>query len=67
MQHFAAQGYKQGLNYLTETNFKKGLHLLKAQIVECNLNPTLSNDFWKYVPYMTKSMMNIDTKIYLIV
>tara|TARA_Y100001970_G_scaffold271215_1_gene366103 strand:+ start:9 stop:980 length:972 start_codon:yes stop_codon:yes gene_type:complete len=67
MKNYAIPGYKEGLNYLTENRFKNGLRYFQSQVVECNLKPSFTNKFWGYAPYMTRSMMNIDTEIYLIV
>ena len=59
-------GYRQGINYLSDKKFRRGLFKLQSQMLEGNVTPSMNSDQWTIAPKMITSLKNINDKIYLI-
>lgn len=59
-------GYKQGLNYLTDKDYRDGLHKLQSQILDGALSPTTPPQHWVLAPNMITALAGIDEEIYVV-
>lgn len=65
---FALQppGYKEGLDYLTEAKFRKGLFELQSRVRDMRFPHGASVGHWAAAPDMTRARYNISKDIYVI-
>lgn len=59
-------GYAQGMNYLVEAAYRKGLYTLQSQVLDGALTLTTPAAHWSVAPDVITSLMSIDADIYVI-
>ena len=59
-------GYREGIHYLSETNYRRGLYELQSRILDGTTSPTMRFENWSVAPNMIKSLANIADEIYVV-
>lgn len=60
-------GYRNGINYLSNENFQKGLWDLQSQMKEATLIPKTPSMHWGVASDMIRSMSKISDQIYFVI
>ena len=61
-----APGYKEGLNFTSELNYRAGLYKLQSQILDASLSPRTPDSSWSIAPNMITALADIDDSIYVV-
>ena len=61
-------GYAEGMNYVSENNYRSGIHQLQSQLRDGHpASPTVSDAHWLLTPNMMTALANIDDQIYVVI
>jgi hypothetical protein len=59
-------GYAEGLNYLSEAPYRRGLYSIQSQILDGVIPPITPSGYWSVAPNMITALIDISDEIYVI-
>ena len=59
-------GYREGINFVSDRNYRDGLYKLQSQMLDGCVPPTTDPSHWSIAPNMITAISNIADDIYLI-
>jgi hypothetical protein len=59
-------GYREGLNFVREDDYRAGLYKLQSQILDASLTPRTPDASWSVAPNMITALADISDSIYVV-
>jgi hypothetical protein len=59
-------GYKEALNFMTDSSYRDGRHELQSQVLDGTLPPTTPAEHWAIAPNVITALMDISDDIYVV-
>jgi hypothetical protein len=59
-------GYREGLNFVREEDYRAGLYKLQSQILDASLTPRTPDASWSVAPNMITALADISDSIYVV-
>lgn len=59
-------GYREGLNFVSEADYRAGLYKLQSQILDASLAPRTPDTSWSVAPNMITALADISDSIYVV-
>lgn len=59
-------GYREGLNFVREEDYRAGLYKLQSQILDASLTPQTPDASWSVAPNMITALADISDSIYVV-
>ena len=59
-------GYQEGVNYLSESSYRSGLHNLQSHVLDGRVPPPTPSGHWSIAPNMITSLADITDEIYVV-
>lgn len=59
-------GYREGLNFVREEDYRAGLYKLQSQILDASLTPRTPHASWSVAPNMITALADISDSIYMV-